>query len=166
MKYYTFYISPVGKIMIAGDGDYITGLWIENQKYYAAGIDKNAQYSPNLNLFQCAGCWLDEYFSGVAMDNYDIPIRPTGSDFQRRVWHILRTVPYGRTITYGTIANELTKGTGRAASPRAVGGAVGRNPISIIIPCHRVIGANKALTGYAGGLDVKSKLLGLENIKL
>lgn len=156
MHYYTYYDSPVGRLLLECDGTALTGLWIENQKYYAAGAADVRNIDDTQPVFDAARTWLDEYFAGVAPMSPCPPLRPRGTDFQRRVWDALRHIPYGRVMTYGDIAAKLH------SAPRAVGGAIGRNPISIIIPCHRVIGTNGALTGYAGGLTAKEALLRLE----
>ena len=160
MLYYDYYDSPVGRLLLECSDDALTGLWIAGQKYYAAGASADFHVTPNHPIFNKVRKWLAEYFNGKAPAPASIPLRPRGTDFQRKVWEILCSIPYGRTITYGDIAQLLN------TSPRAVGGAVGRNPISIIIPCHRVIGSNNTLTGYAGGLNIKAKLLAMENIKL
>mgnify|MGYP001080791289 FL=1 len=164
MKYYSFYNSPIGQIMMASDGNFLTGLWIENQKYYAAGIAPNAQKLHKLDIFQYAEHWMRDYFNGMAPDAANVPIEPNGTNFQKNVWKILCDIPYGNTATYGEIAKKIGILTGNTTCPRAVGAAIGHNPISIIIPCHRVIGANKKLTGYAGGLEIKSHLLQLEKV--
>lgn len=156
MLYYTYYDSPVGRLLLECDGAALTGLWIENQKYYAAGAADVRNIDDTRLVFDAARVWLNEYFAGTAPAAACPPLRPRGTDFQRRVWDMLRHIPYGRVMTYGDIAAKLH------SAPRAVGGAIGRNPISIIIPCHRVIGTNGALTGYAGGLTTKEALLRLE----
>ncbi|MDE6481642.1 MAG: methylated-DNA--[protein]-cysteine S-methyltransferase [Alphaproteobacteria bacterium] len=156
MHYYTYYDSPVGRLLLECDGTALTGLWIENQKYYAAGAADMRHIDDTQPVFDAARAWLDEYFAGAMPMVACPPLRPRGTDFQRRVWDALRHIPYGCVMTYGDIAAKLH------SAPRAVGGAIGRNPISIIIPCHRVIGTNGALTGYAGGLTAKETLLRLE----
>lgn len=156
MLYYTYYDSPVGRLLLECDGTALTGLWIENQKYYAAGAADVRNIDDTQPVFDAARAWLDEYFAGAVPMAPCPPLRPRGTDFQRHVWEALRHIPYGRVMTYGDIAAKLH------SAPRAVGGAIGRNPISIIIPCHRVIGTNGALTGYAGGLTAKEALLRLE----
>ena len=156
MQYYTFYDSPVGRLMIASDGAAINGLWIQNQKYYARGANADMAFDDGRPILSLARRWLDDYFAGHNPDITTIPIAPHGTDFQQRVWRELCRIPYGQTRTYNDIARII------GTSPRAVGGAVGRNPISIIIPCHRVIGTGGNLVGYAGGIDVKNKLLQME----
>jgi len=156
---YYDYISPIGTIRIAGDGDAIIGLWFQNQKYYCAGMPDDACHRPGMDIFIKTAHWLDKYFDGKNPAWPDIPLAPAGTAFQRMVWHELQKIPYGETQTYGQIARNIAARTGRPTSPRAVGGAIGRNPISVIIPCHRVVGCGGEITGYAGGVDKKLKLL-------
>ena len=164
MEYITYYNSPVGKITIAGEDESITGLWIEGQKYYASTLP-NAE-EKELPVFKIVKQWLDDYFKGKN-PSINFSITPKGSDFRRDVWNILTEIPYGELTTYGKIAKQLEKKYGgKCVSAQAVGGAVGHNPISIIIPCHRVVGSNGSLTGYAGGLDKKVMLLKLEGAPL
>lgn len=153
--------SPAGKLSIASDGDSIKGLWIEGQKYFAAGLKEETE--KDLPVFKQAKKWLDCYFSGKEPD-FSLPLAPEGSEFRQKVWDILREIPYGQVITYGEIAKRLEAQNGgkKRVSAQAVGGAVGHNPISIIIPCHRVVGTGGSLTGYAGGISIKVKLLELE----
>lgn len=146
-------MAPVGRLLLESDGDAISGLWIENQKYYARGVDADMHFDDGRPVFALTRRWLDDYFAGRRVDARIIPTAPRGTDFQRRVWRALRAIPYGETRTYADIARMA------ASSPRAVGGAIGRNPISIIIPCHRVIGTNGGMTGYAGGINIKTQLL-------
>ena len=154
------YNSPLGKILLAADQAGMTGLWFVGQKHFARALDQNAvrQKSPILDQ---ARLWLDLYFSGRIPD-FLPPLHPTGTTFQLEVWSILQTIPYGQTVTYGKIAAILAARLGRPQSAQAVGTAVGRNPLSLLIPCHRVVGANGNLTGYAGGLERKQALLSLE----
>lgn len=162
MQYINHYQSPLGSITMASNGNAITGLWFDGQKYFP----NNLQHAQNKNLpvFAETKRWLDIYFSGTKPD-FTPPLYLIGTPFRMAVWQILRDIPYGTTITYGYIAQLLAaqKGTAKI-SAQAVGGAVGHNPISIIVPCHRVIGANDSLTGYAGGIDKKIKLLQYEGI--
>lgn len=163
MHYKTTYKSPFGNLLLASDGAHLTGLWIEKQKYYAATMSDDLQEKNDLQIFQVAKEWLDHYFQGKNPPLEDLPLAPSGSLFRQRVWKILCEIPYGTTMTYRDIAKKIAQADGKKAiSAQAVGGAVGHNPISIIIPCHRVVGANGSLTGYAGGLAVKIKLLELE----
>ena len=161
MQYVSHYQSPIGRILLAADETCLTGLWFEGQKYFGLHLDKERE-EKEIPLFQAAKQWLDIYFSGEE-PRIPLPLHLRGTDFQKEVWEILRTIPYGQTMTYGEIAGRLAgkKGKGRV-SARAVGGAVGHNQISIIVPCHRVVGANGSLTGYAGGIEKKVKLLELE----
>ena len=150
----TQYASPIGLLTLVSDGEAIIGLWIEGQKYFAAGIPTNLPVCDDLPVFLQARDWLDRYFAGERPAVYELPLAPQGSAFRQSVWTILCQVPYGHTVTYGEIAKRLG-----CKSAQAVGGAVGHNPISIIIPCHRVLGSDGSLTGYAGGVDKKIWLL-------
>ena len=146
---------------MACNGEALTGLWFAGQKHFAAGLSP-AHEEKDLPVFALARRWLDDYFSGQA-PGFTPPLLPRGTRFQMEVWDALTVIPYGQTTTYGAVAAELARRKGvPAVSARAVGVAVGRNPISLIIPCHRVIGADGSLTGYAGGLERKEKLLALE----
>lgn len=156
MLYTAFCPSPLGKILLATDDTGLTGLWFEGQKYYAVHSVQAQENS--IPILKETKKWLEIYFSGRDPD-FCPPLHPAGSNFQMAVWSILRTIPYGKTMTYGEIAKQLNPSR---MSAQAVGGAVSRNPISILIPCHRVIGAGGSLTGYAGGLDKKAALLKLE----
>lgn len=158
MIYTVHYTSPLGGITLASDGMALTGLYFDGERDFP---DLSAAHKKDLPVFGEAMRWLDLYFAGKEPD-FMPPLAPVGTTFQQAVWEILRTIPYGGTMTYGAIAKRLEKVTGKRMSAQAVGGAVGRNPISILIPCHRVIGADGSLTGYAGGLDKKEYLLGLE----
>jgi len=155
--YITNYSSPLGACALASDGESLVGLWLKGQKYYMQGMPEEVSLRDDLPVFIAAKDWLAKYFSGEKPRIFTPPLAPSGSEFRRRVWDILREIPYGSTITYGDIARRLG-----CSSAQAIGGAVGHNPISIIIPCHRVVGANGTLTGYAGGLNVKRKLLEME----
>ncbi len=161
--YYTACTSPLGEITLASDGENLTGLWLQNQKYHPGALLQKATPRDSLGVFASVKHWLSRYFAGDKPDSAALPLLPEGSVFRRRVWKHLLAIPYGQTTTYGAIALGLAKedDTG-ICSARAVGGAVGHNPISILIPCHRVLGANGSLTGYAGGLAAKSYLLRLE----
>ena len=154
--------TPLGTATLASDGASLTGLWLEGQKYFGPSPGAEAQVSPMPAVFEQTKRWLDLYFSGKEPD-FCPPLDPDGTDFQKTVWSVLRTIPYGDTLTYGEVSKLVAAKLGRSSmSAQAVGGAVGRNPISIIVPCHRVIGADGSLTGYAGGLWRKEKLLRLE----
>ena len=161
MQYISYYHSPLGKILLAADQTGITGAWFENQKYYAHSLD--AEHTEKVTpILEDTKRWLDLYFSGKEPD-FMPSLHPSGTPFQMEVWDILRQIPYGTTITYGAVAKEIARRRGiPRMSAQAAGGAVGRNPVSILIPCHRVVGSNGSLTGYAGGIDRKIKLLALE----
>jgi len=152
--------SPVGLLYLASDGEHIVGLWIEGQKYFAATIGDDALEQPELPVFQQAKAWLEAYFEKRPLPALP-PLAPRGSDFRQKVWQQLLAIPCGKTVTYGDIARTL-KESGVSAAAQAVGGAVGHNPISILIPCHRVVGSSGSLTGYAGGVHIKKALLELE----
>ncbi|WP_418760413.1 methylated-DNA--[protein]-cysteine S-methyltransferase [Gemmiger sp.] len=155
------YGSPLGDILLAADEVGLIGLWFEGQKYFASTLPAahTVQETPPLTQ---ARCWLDVYFSGQQPD-FTPPLHPVGSPFRQAVWTLLLQIPYGQTTTYGALARQLAAQIGAArVSAQAVGGAVGHNAVSLIIPCHRVVGTNGSLTGYAGGLDRKIKLLELE----
>ena len=161
--YIYYYDSPLGRIMLASDGEALTGLWFDGQKHFAETPARNHE-EKDLPVFSEACRWLDIYFSGKD-PGFTPKIRIRGTDFQKAIWETLLTVPYGKTVTYGEIADRAAKQAGLPrTSARAIGGAVGRNPISLIIPCHRVIGKNGSLTGYAGGIDRKKRLLEAERV--
>lgn len=165
MQYTSHYHSPLGEILIAADDIGLTGLWFEGQKYYALHLDKENQ-EQETQILKDTKRWLDIYFSGQE-PNFKIPLHFTGTDFQNEVCEILCSIPYGKTTTYGEIANILAKRKGlERMSAQAVGGAVGHNEISIIVPCHRVVGSQGSLTGYAGGIDKKVSLLKLEKVNM
>lgn len=162
MTFTQHYDSPLGGILLAADAVGLTGLWFDGQKYFARGLSSE-QEKRELPVLLEAKRWLDIYFTGKEPD-FLPPLHPNGSAFRRSVWEILLQIPYGRTTTYGEIARLLSEKRGLTRmSAQAVGGAVGHNEISIIIPCHRVVGTNGSLTGYAGGVDKKVKLLELEH---
>ena len=147
--FYSLFPSPLGPLLLASDGTHLTGLWMETQNVSPTGQQQDA-----LPVFQVTRAWLEDYFAGNHREP-DFPFSPAGTDFQRRIWNLLLTIPYGETTTYGALASALSP----KMSPQAVGQAVGKNPISIIIPCHRCIGAGGKLTGYAGGIENKQWLL-------
>ena len=156
------YNSPMGGILLAADEIGLTGVWFDGQKYFARGLPKE-RTERNTPVLSAAKRWLDVYFTGREPD-FMPPLNPIGSGFQRAVWELLLQIPYGQTTTYGALAQELAQQQGLAhMSAQAVGGAVGRNKISILIPCHRVVGTGGRLTGYAGGVDRKAGLLELEH---
>ena len=193
MIYTTQYDSPIGSILLAGDGESLTGLWFACQKYFGStlpggekvawshewsteglpevcsgDLPKVREYSPEtsqLPIFQTTKRWLDLYFHGEIPD-FTPALRLSGTPFRKAVWEILLTIPYGRTMTYGEIADKIAEQKGLPRmSAQAVGSAVGHNPISIIVPCHRVLGSDGSLTGYAGGVERKAALLALEQPK-
>ncbi len=161
MQYTYTYASPLGPLLLAGDGIGLTGLWFQGQKYYAAGLPEGCR-ERCLPVFDQVRRWLDCYFSGREPD-FTPPLHLEGTPFQMAVWKLLLDIPYGKTMTYSAIAQALARQSGRSRmSAQAVGGAVGHNPVSIIVPCHRVVGAQGSLTGYAGGIEKKIGLLRLE----
>lgn len=167
MYYGTHYNSPLGDIFLACDGENIIGLWIEEQKYISSTMPKDILEDDSIPVLQKGVQWLDDYFSGKKPDISCLPLAPAGGAFKQCVWSILMEIPCGSLTTYGEIARETARRMGKASmSAQAVGGAVGHNPISIIIPCHRVVGANGSLTGYAGGIDKKIWLLKHENVDM
>lgn len=160
-QYTGHYSSPLGEILLSADELGLTGLWFEGQKYYARGLDESAT-EMETDILKQARKWLDIYFSGREPD-ISVPLHPAGTKYQQEVWALLLDIPYGHTVTYGELAGLLNeKGKDQHTSARAVGGAVGHNPISIMIPCHRVLGSGGSLTGYAGGVEKKLQLLRLE----
>lgn len=160
MDYVETFASPVGLITIASSHDELVGLWLEDQKHFGANLQDPIEVETT-PFHGRVKAWLDAYFAGDNPEELP-PCNPRGTQFQLMVWRYLEQIPYGQLVTYGDIARMIEQDTGRRSSPRAVGSAVGRNPISIIVPCHRVVGAKGALTGYAGGVDKKQKLLKLE----
>lgn len=161
MTFIQHYDSPLGGILLAADEVGLTGLWFDGQKYFACDLPAE-RVERNTPALSEAKRWLDIYFTGREPE-FIPPLHPIGSAFRRSVWELLLQIPYGQTAAYGEIAGRLAAKTGRRMSAQAVGGAVGHNEISIIIPCHRVVGTNGSLTGYAGGIDKKVKLLELEH---
>ena len=174
MIYVYRYESPLGGITVASDGTVVTGLWFDGQKYFGDTLPKQYE-EKKLPVFEETKRWLDLYFAGEVpdftpplfmdafrMENAACPTY-TATPFRKAVWEILRTIPYGQTMTYGEIADRIARQKGiTRMSAQAVGGAVGHNPISLIVPCHRVVGTGGSLTGFAGGLEKKVKLLTLE----
>ncbi len=161
MDYTYHYDSPLGKITLASDGNALTGLWFDGQKYFADTLE-NEYEDKRLPVFDQTLAWLDLYFAGKNPD-FTPPLRMKTTEFRKSVWEILLTIPYGETMTYGEIGKQLAEKRGIPhMSAQAVGGAVGHNSISLIIPCHRVVGSSGSLTGYAGGIEKKIRLLTLE----
>ena len=160
-NYIYHYNSPLGRITLASDGKALIGLWFDGQKYFADALAKEYE-EKDLPVFAETRRWLDIYFSGRQPD-FTPPLRMKTTPFRKAVWEILLTIPFGGTMTYGEIAARIAKQKGlQQMSAQAVGGAVGHNSISLIIPCHRVVGTSGSLTGYAGGIDKKVKLLEME----
>lgn len=160
MFYSTELITPLGTVTLASDGDALCGLWFRGQKYFAASISGAMHQKDGLEIFRETKNWLERYFTGKRPEIRELPLRPIGSEFRQNVWKILCEIPYGEVTTYGEIAQRIADEQGlESMSAQAVGGAVGHNPISIIIPCHRVVGSDGNLTGYAGGIEKKRKLL-------
>ncbi|MGN1015317.1 MAG: methylated-DNA--[protein]-cysteine S-methyltransferase [Butyricicoccus sp.] len=160
MYYQTRYDSPLGELTLVSDGNALTGAWFLGQKYYYGALSEPPVEEDSVPVLHQTKDWLDRYFAGERTDGTELPLAPVGTEFQHEVWNILRTIPYGQVVTYGEIAKRIAAQRGVARmSAQAVGGAVGHNPLSIIVPCHRVVGTNGNLTGYAGGLDKKRWLL-------
>lgn len=161
MDYTWHYDSPLGGMTLASDGEALVGLWFDGQKYFADALDAEHQ-EEMLPVFDDTCRWLDIYFSGKNPD-FTPKLNMRTSAFRKRVLEIMLTIPFGQTMTYGEIAAQIAKEKGlKKISAQAVGGAVGHNSISLIIPCHRVVGASGSLTGYAGGIDKKVRLLQME----
>ena len=165
MLYYKKVASPLGEITLRSDGEALTGLWFADDKHYGAKDIAGAAMA-DLDVFMQAEAWLAEYFAGRE-PKVSVPLKLQGSEFQMQVWRLLQDIPYGRLVTYGDIAKKIAaqKGVARM-SAQAVGGAVGHNPLCIIVPCHRVVGANGSLTGYGGGMWRKVRLLELEKVAM
>ncbi len=161
------YNSPVGGITIAANDNALMGVWIEGQKYDLSSCRDCLTEYKDTYILDMACDWLDRYFKGEKPEIERLPLCPRGSEFRQKVWKILCRIPYGKTVTYGDIARQICDESGISEmSAQAVGGAVGHNPISIIIPCHRVVGSDGSMTGYAGGIDIKVKLLKHEGVRL
>ncbi len=152
------YASPLGALTLCSDGVALTGLYFDGQRHFLEGCPGPYEEAPTA-VFEQSARWLDAYFAGAVPD-FTPPLAPRGTPFREGVWKALLGIPYGQTVTYGELARRL------GTSARAVGGAVGLNPVSIVIPCHRVVGTRGALTGYAAGVDVKARLLALERANL
>ena len=158
--HFTEYRTPlIGTLTLASDGEGVTGCWFDNDRYFGYGVDELGERRDDVPVFEQARAWLDRYFAGDAPDPRELPLAARATDFQMRVREAMLDIPYGQTTTYGAIARRLERETGRRQSARAVGGAVGHNPLCLIVPCHRVVGANGSLTGFGGGIDMKVKLL-------
>lgn len=161
----TSYHSPIGEFILASDGENLAGLWMTGQKYFGEPFKEELTENEALPVFQLAVNWLDRYFAGEKPEASELPLAPIGSTFRQEVWKLLMEIPYGATTTYGELAKKMAEKMNRPTmSAQAVGGAVSHNPLSIIIPCHRVLGADGSLTGYAGGIDRKIWLLTHEGV--
>lgn len=164
MDFLSHYESPIGTITLASDGEFLTGLWFDGQKYAGNALRKRTLSSKSLPIFSQTEKWLDIYFFGKAPD-FTPPLKIAGSEFRKTVLKILQKIPFGNSSTYGEIAWKIAAEFGKKfMSAQAVGGAVAHNPISLIVPCHRVLGSSGKLTGYAGGIERKKFLLALERI--
>jgi methylated-DNA-[protein]-cysteine S-methyltransferase len=165
--YRTEYKSElIGPLTIASDGTSIVGCWFGNDRYFGYGVNEPMEQDDDLPLLVQARDWFDRYFAGEAPDPRELPLGARATPFQSRVREAMLDIPYGQTDTYGSIATRLEKETGRRQSARAVGGAVGHNPLCVIVPCHRVVGSNGSLTGFGGGIGMKVKLLEHEGVDL
>ncbi|MBP2621693.1 methylated-DNA--[protein]-cysteine S-methyltransferase [Streptococcus panodentis] len=160
--YKTYYTSPIGQILILTDANALLGLWFQGQKYFGAGYDLAQAEVKDTELSRRVAAWLDAYFKGENPAIDVIPLAPQVTEFRSKVLAVLQKIPYGQTAAYADVLQELQADYGKIGSARAVGGAIGHNPISILIPCHRIVGSDGKLTGYAGGLDKKAYLLKLE----
>ena len=160
MIYTTTFNSSIGNLLIAAKDNKLIGLWIENQKYYLSDFKEEMSEREDVEVLTKTKSWLDRYFKGEKPNISELDINLIGSECRKNVWEILKTIPYGEVITYNDIAKKIAKQKGISKmSAQAIGGAVGHNPISIIVPCHRVVGSNGSLTGYAGGIKKKIQLL-------
>ena len=167
MYYSTYCETPIGRVMLGSDGKNLIGLWNDGQKYFGGTVSEEMIEKQDLEIFDITKNWLDRYFKGEKPNINELPLAPIGGEFRQTIWSILCDIPYGEVITYGEIAKITAKRMGKEKmSSRAVGGAVGHNPISIIIPCHRVIGADGKITGYAGGIEKKIELLKHEDVDM
>jgi len=163
--YKTTIESPIGKTTLGSDGESLVGLWTDGQRYFGDTVPNEMLPNDNLNVFTITKDWLNRYFDGMKPQISELPLAPIGRAFRQTVWKLLTEIPYGEVITYGELARKIANQRGiERMSAQAVGGAVGRNPISIIIPCHRVVGANGNLTGFSGGIQMKQQLLQHEGV--
>ena len=161
----TEYETPIiGALTLASDGEGIVGCWFNNARYFGYGVVGPMERRDDLPVFDRARAWLDRYFAGEAPDPRELPLAARATPFQLRVREAMLAIPYGKTTTYGSIAQRIEEETGKRASARAVGGAVGRNQLCLIVPCHRVVGADGSLTGFGGGIDMKIALLEHEGV--
>lgn len=161
------YLSDlIGTVTLASEDGFLVGCWFEKGRYFGYGVKEEMVPVEGDETLELACCWLERYFAGEHPDPHELSLRPHGTPFQRSVWQALLKIPYGSTATYGDVAKMVGETSGKRASARAVGGAVGHNPISIIVPCHRVVGASGSLTGFGGGIATKVKLLELEQVDM
>lgn len=167
MYFFNTYNSPVGKLTIACNDTSIVGLWLDKQKYYMDVLTGKEYREKETEVIKLAKKWLDKYFNKEKPEIHELPMEFLGTDFRKQVWGILAEIPYGQVVTYGDIAKQIARQKGiQTMSAQAVGSAVGHNPISIIIPCHRVVGTDGSLTGYAGDIETKAKLLEFEGVDM
>lgn len=168
MMYCTEYDTGlIGSLTLASDGEELVGCWFENDRFFGYGAEGEAvEPKDDLPVFDRARDWLGRYFAGEPASPAELPLAPRGSNFQRCVWALLTEIPYGQTVTYGQLAKQMAVASGKRMSAQAVGGAVGRNPLCVIVPCHRVMGAGGNLTGFGGGIATKVKLLELEQVDM
>lgn len=165
MIYKMSYDAPVGKLLLAEKDRALVGLWMEGQKYFLGSVKEDMEENKGSAVLKQTVVWLERYFRGEKPQIKELPLAPVGSAFRKEIWEMLCEIPYGETTTYGELAKKIAKKKGiEKMSAQAVGGAVGHNPISIVIPCHRVVGSDGGLTGYAGGIEKKRMLLELEGV--
>ena len=165
MDYALQYVSPLGPLTVVSSETHILGLWFEGQKYFQSTLTGQPHPDDGRDVLALARDWLDRYFAGKRPSPFELPLAPSGSPFRQFIWQELCRIPYGEVITYGALAKLAARAFHKKSmSAQAAGGAVGHNPISIIIPCHRVVGTNGSLTGYAGGLEKKIRLLQREGV--
>ena len=162
----TYDTGLIGELTLASDGESIIGCWFENDRLFGDTVEGPLIANDDVPVFDDARQWLDKYFKGENPAITELPLNPNGSDFRHLVWQKIREIPYGTTTTYGEIARQIEFETGKRVSSQAVGGAVGHNPLCVIVPCHRVMGANGNLTGFGGGIDTKVKLLEHERVDM
>ncbi len=167
MYYYTYYDSPIGLLRLVSDGENLTSLWMEKHRYPYPATEEFAESCSTLPIFDETQKWLTAYFAKKRPSANVLPLAPSGSPFRQEIWRLLCQIPYGQVTTYGELARQASANMGRKQmSAQAVGGAVGHNPISIIIPCHRVVGTNGSLTGFGGGMENKIWLLKHEGLDM
>ena len=162
----TFETGMIGTLTLASDGERISHCWFEHDRNWDADAAKTYVRKDDLPVFDIACRWLRRYFAGERPDSSELPLGLSGTPFRMAVWGQLLRIPYGQTVTYGELAERVESQTGRRTSARAVGGAVRHNPICVIVPCHRVVGSGGSLTGFAGGIEVKARLLAAEGVKM